>query len=304
MPLTSIIIPTHERPQLLRRAVESARLAGSHVEIVLVDDGSGDETRSICASFPDVIHVRLEQRGGVGVARAAGIHASSGEYVSFLDDDDARLPASIDRQIAVLEAHPEAALVYGQVYRATQNLDVDKRRPFPRSHPSGDVFWELIGRNFIPTCSVVARRSAIEAVGGLFPEAAPADDWDLWLRLSERFPIAVLPEPVSVYRQPTLWSRQGSSRAADGLLGADMRVMERSATLPRSKASPRAFHRAVQSVRGTICLRLLAESLEAARHGDPYARLSFRHAVATSSSVVQAIFSPHIWRKLRERIQW
>ena len=302
MALTSIIIPTHDRPTLLPRAVESARRAGANVEIVVVDDGSTDETSAVCASFRDIVYVRLEERHGVGYARAAGIAASSGTTISFLDDDDARLPGSIDRQLEILEAAPDAALVYGQVYRATQSLAIDGRRLFPRFCPGGDVFWMLIGSNFIPSCSVVARRDAIESVGGLSHEATPADDWDLWLRITERYPIAVLPEPVAIYRQPTLWSKQGSSRLADGLLSADLRVLEGCAKLPRAMADPRAFRRAAQRLRGNICLRLLAETFEAAWRGDSYALVSLRYAVATRDAFVPAIFSPHTWKKLRERV--
>jgi len=179
MPLTSIIIPTHDRPEMLQRAVESARQAGGEVEIVVVDDGSTDQTSAVCASLPNIVYVRLEERRGVGYARAAGIAASKGTYISFLDDDDARLPGSIDRQVAILEATPDAALVYGQVYAATQRLTIDGRRLFPSSCPSGDVFWQLIGGNFIPSGTAVVRRSTIESVGGMFHEATPADDWDL-----------------------------------------------------------------------------------------------------------------------------
>ncbi|HEX7830872.1 MAG TPA: glycosyltransferase family 2 protein [Thermoanaerobaculia bacterium] len=303
MALTSIIIPTHDRPELLSRSVESARLAGREIEIVVVDDGSTDDTSAVCASFPDIVYVRLDERRGVGYARAAGIAASSGEYISFLDDDDARLPGSIDRQLAILEAAPDAALVYGQIYRAAQNLEIDERRIFPRVCPDGDLFWKLIDNSFIPTCSVVIRRSALDAVGGLFHEAAPADDWDLWLRLAERYPIAVLPEPVSVYRQPTFWSKQGSSRVVDGLLFADLRVLERCAKLPRVLADPQQFRRAARRVRGVLCLRLLAETVVAARRGDSYAFVSFRHAVATRDAFVHAILAPNTWKKLRERFR-
>jgi glycosyltransferase involved in cell wall biosynthesis len=302
MALTSIIIPTHDRPGLLPRAVESARRAGAEVEIVVVDDGSIDETSAVCATFRNIVYVRLEKRHGVGGARAAGIAASSGTYISFLDDDDARLPGSIDRQLAILEEAPDSALVYGQVLRATQSFTIDGRGPFPQFCPSGDVFWRLIGNNFIPSCSAVVRRSAIESVGGLFHEAAPADDWDLWLRIAERYPIAALPEPVSTYREPTLWSKQGSSRLTDGLLSADLRVLERCARLPRVLANPRAFRPAARRLKGVLWLRLLAETFEAARHGDSYAFVSLRHAFAAPDAFVHAILSPYTWRKLRERI--
>ncbi|HKO55085.1 MAG TPA: glycosyltransferase family 2 protein [Thermoanaerobaculia bacterium] len=302
MALTSIIIPTHDRPELLQRAVESARRAGAEIEIVVVDDGSTDETSAVCASLEGIVYVRLEQRRGVGHARAAGMAASSGTYISFLDDDDARLEGSIDRQLAILEAAPDAALVYGQVYSASQSLAIDVQRLFPPLCPSGDIFWILIGSNFIASCSAVVRRSAIESVGGMFSEVMPADDWDLWLRIAERYPVAVLPEPVSIYRQPTLWSKQGSSRFAEGLLSADRRVLERCAKLPRAMANPRAFRRAARRMKRFVCGRLLAETLEAARRGDSYAFVSLRHAVATPAAFVHALLSPRTWRKLTERV--
>jgi glycosyltransferase involved in cell wall biosynthesis len=302
MSLTSIIIPTHDRPRMLQRAVESARRAGSNIEIVVVADGATEDTHAVCASLPDITYVRLEGPRGVGHARAAGIAASSGAYISLLDDDDVRLPGSIDRQLAILEASPDAALVYGQIYRATQSLAFDWRGVFPREVPVGDVYWALIGSNFIPSCSVLVRRTAIDAVGGLWGEAAPADDWDLWLRITERYPIAALPEPMSVYREPTLWSRQGSSRLAAGLFAADVRVLERCAALPRARANPRAFRRASRRLKAALCLRLLADAFEAARRGDSYAFVSLRQAVATPGAFLQAIVSTDGWRKLRERL--
>ena len=301
MAVTSIIIPTHDRPGLLRRAVESARRAGKDIEIVVVDDGSTDETSAVCASLGDIVYVRLERRRGVGFARATGIAASSGEYIAFLDDDDARLPGSIDLQLAILDAAPEAALVYGQIHLATQSLAIDHRPLFPQFCASGDVFWMLVGSNFIPSCSAVVRRSAIEAVGGVFHEATPADDWDLWLRIAERYPVAALAEPVAIYREPTLWSKQGSSRFAEGLLGADMRVLERCARLPRAKANPRAFRRATRHLKRRMCLRLLSDTFQAARRGDSYAFVSLRHAVVTPDAFVRALFSRQTWRKLREQ---
>jgi hypothetical protein len=123
------------------------------------------------------------------------------------------------------------------------------------------------------------------------------------VRIAERHPIAALPEPVAIYREPTLWSKQGSSRLADGLLSADVRVLERCSKLPRVKADPRAFRSAARRLKRVICLRLLSETLEAARHGNAYALVSLRHALARPTAFVAAIFSPQSWKKLGERLE-
>src|SRR5258708_2921989 len=92
MPDVSVIIPTHNRPHILPRAVESARNAGRNVELIVVDDASTDDTAKICRALQGIKYIRLEQNQGVAGARNVGLLASSSEYIAFLDDDDLRLP--------------------------------------------------------------------------------------------------------------------------------------------------------------------------------------------------------------------
>ena len=99
----SLIIPTHSRPHLLPRAVESALAAGTDVEVVVVDDASTDDTADVCRSMKGINYIRLAHRQGVAGARNAGVLTSSAEYIAFLDDDDLRLPGSLDRQLAILQ---------------------------------------------------------------------------------------------------------------------------------------------------------------------------------------------------------
>src|SRR5690242_20704176 len=107
MTKVSLIIPTFNRPHLLPRAVASALRAGSDVEVIVVDDASQDDTASVCRKLRNIEYVRLERNQGVAGARNAGLLASTSEYVAFLDDDDLRLPGSLDHQLALLEAAPD-----------------------------------------------------------------------------------------------------------------------------------------------------------------------------------------------------
>ena len=116
MPRVSVIIPTHNRASLLQRAIESAKHAGTDIEIIVVDDASTDETQSTCRGRPDIIYLRMERNVGQARARNAGIVRSTGEYLAFLDDDDLRLPRSLDMQAEILESDKDLGFVYGQVH--------------------------------------------------------------------------------------------------------------------------------------------------------------------------------------------
>src|SRR5687767_6365924 len=102
MPRVSVIIPTHNRPHLLPRAVESARGAAADPEIIIVDDASTDETAEVCRGLSGVRYLRAERNQGVAGARNLGLLVSAGAYVSFLDDDDVRLQGTLDEQAKIL----------------------------------------------------------------------------------------------------------------------------------------------------------------------------------------------------------
>ena len=233
MPLTSIIITTHNRPHLLERAVESARNAGTNIELIVVDDASADETESICRGLPDVKHVRLERNQRVAGARNVGLLASSGNYVSFLDDDDRRLPGSLDEQVQLLEADHQAGLVYGQAIVEDESTN----QIYPLVCPRGDVFWKLLVQNFIPCGSAVFRRTCLTRIGLLDSHLAGLDDWDLWIRLADLYPIIALEKPVMIWRRSTPVSDQGSSQAASIVSRAVQQFQSRWMELPRAIAA-------------------------------------------------------------------
>lgn len=164
MPQVSVIIPTHSRPHLLPRAVESALGAGSNVEVIVVDDASSDNTAEVCRTLEGIKYIRLEHNQGVAGARNVGILNSTADYISFLDDDDVRLAQSLDLQAEALARAPEAGLIYGQALVADQSGAAGDEY-YPQPCPQGDVFWELMVQNFIPCGSVLFRRSCLFKAG-------------------------------------------------------------------------------------------------------------------------------------------
>jgi len=236
MPSVSVIIPTHSRPRLLPRAVESARAAGADVEIIVVDDASVDETATVCRDLSGIKYIRLQRNQGVAGARNVGILESSGKYIAFLDDDDLRLPGSLDAQAEALDANPEVGFVCGamimadQEYRATGEVI---RPPYA----GGDVFWGLLELDFpVMPLSTLIRKECFLRVGLLDRHLAGIDDWDIFTRISELYPVLVIEQPIGVYRQPTLSSGQGSS-ARVGQLRRAARHQLRLLKLPRAMAA-------------------------------------------------------------------
>lgn len=231
MPRTSIIITTRSRPKLLLGAIASAQASGRDVEVVVVDDASTDETADTCRTIPGIKYVRLDRNQGVAGARNIGLVASSGEYVTFLDDDDVRLSGSLDQQIRILEQTPDAMMIYAQAI--PEDADGTQRQPYPRECPQGDIFWELLIRNFIPSGSVVFRRACIAQLGLLDDSIPGIDDWDSWIRIAEIFPVAAMETPVIIWRQSTAMSAQGSSDTLDLIERGRKRFRQDWVQLPR-----------------------------------------------------------------------
>jgi glycosyltransferase involved in cell wall biosynthesis len=183
------------------------------VEVIVVDDASNDETAAVCKSLDGIHYVRVDRNQRVGGARNIGVLASSSEYLSFLDDDDVRLPNTVDEQVRLLSANQEAGLIYGQAILGNQTGQPTNEL-YPLTCPQGDVFWDLVNQNFIPCGSAVFRRSCLDRIGLLDNGIPGLDDWDLWIRIAELYPIIALEKPVMIWRQSTPVSGQGTSQAA------------------------------------------------------------------------------------------
>jgi glycosyltransferase involved in cell wall biosynthesis len=239
MPKVSIIIPTHSRPELLPRAVESALRAGTDVEVIVVDDASVDSTAEVCRSFGKIKYIRLEHNQGVAGARNVGIFASSADFIAFLDDDDLRLPGSLDWQVEALLANKEAGFVCGPMLMADQEGNLTGEVSAPKGHEGdkGDEFWNLLELNFpVMPISAVIRKRCFSSVGLLKNNLHGIDDWDIFVRIAELYPMLVLDQPVGIYRKPTPFSMQGSSPQAQHLSSVARHQLEL-LRLPRARAA-------------------------------------------------------------------
>jgi glycosyltransferase involved in cell wall biosynthesis len=165
------------------------------LEVIVVDDGSTDSTATVVGEYPQARRLRLSTSRGASAARNAGIEASQGAFICFLDDDDVWLPGRLKLQIPAFRRHPEAGAVYSQVF------DAHDGKPYPTSARavSGWIFDTLLSGNLFTVHSVLIRREALEKTGW-FDESLPScEDWDQWLRLSFHFPFVFVPGLVAVY---------------------------------------------------------------------------------------------------------
>lgn len=204
MSLVTFIIPTRNRRHLLPRAVESARNCGTEANIIVVDDASEDDTEAYCSSLQHIQYIRLEENLGTAAARNAGIKLCSTPFIAFLDDDDWRLPGTLQEQLDLLQQNENCGLVYGKVLYANQQHELTGESNLDQATPQGDVVLTILRQNFITLSSVVIKKECFDTLG-LFDtsgEMLGLEDWDMWLRLSSVYTILGLHKAVAVYRKP------------------------------------------------------------------------------------------------------
>lgn len=197
----TVVVPTHNRRRLVSEAVDSILCQGGvAVELIVVDDGSTDGTgpwlEHIVAKDPRVKVVRHARPCFVSRARNAGIAAASGRWVAFCDDDDLWAPSKLTEQLSALRRS-------GARWGCTGVIVVDEQLEIVGHHhvAGGQVLSGLLQTNGIPSgSSVIAERSLLQETGGFDPSLQGSEDWDLWIRLAQRSPLAAVNRPLIAYR--------------------------------------------------------------------------------------------------------
>ena len=195
IPTVSAIIPTHNRGQTVLRALRSVYAQRVPVnEVIVVDDGSSDDTAErIQVEFPGVILISQNQHG-VSHARNRGIDVARGEWLAFLDSDDEWLPIKIETQLNAVRNNSSSRICHSNeiwIRNGRRVNPMDKHKKY-----GGWIFEHCLPRCAISPSSVLLHRSAVEEFGS-FDESLPVcEDYDLWLRLTATLPVIHIPEPL------------------------------------------------------------------------------------------------------------
>lgn len=194
VPLVSVILPTFDRLEFLRAAIDSV-IGQTHAdwELVIADDGSTEETKAYLRALADprVRVLWLAHSGKPSVARNAAIRTAQGRYLAFMDSDDVWLPRKLETQLGAMHGRPERRWSY----TALSMIDIEGRaipdEVYQTRHPyDGDVVERLLTLEaLISTPTVMAERSLVGEVGGFDEELVVNEDQDLWLRLAMRSPV-------------------------------------------------------------------------------------------------------------------
>ena len=237
-PLISVIVPCYNHGRFLREALDSIRAATSRpVEILVVDDGSTDDTGAVAASTPGAICVR-QPNAGLAAARNRGLREARGEYIVFLDADDRFAAGGLDAGAAALDAHPQCAFVYGRCVMMAADGTLMPTRAHPRIER--DHYRELLRENLIwmPAMAML-RRDAVLAAGGFDPSVNAAADYRLYLRLARTAAVHDHAQTVAHYRQ----HGDNMSRDASRMLRESLTVLAGEWPLVRGNADLEAAYR-------------------------------------------------------------
>lgn len=202
-PLVSVIIPTYNSERYIRETLASVFHQTYHnFELIVVDDGSRDDTPAVLKSYGDRIHLEIQQNRGPAAARNCGIRLARGELISFLDSDDRWVSDKLQKQVDFMLRNPACGLVSTDMSTFDDSGILDSRvKARIYKIKNGFVMRDLLFGNWIQTSGVMMRRHCFETVGyfteekGLFGE-----DWILWMQVAAQYPIHFMEEPLAKIR--------------------------------------------------------------------------------------------------------
>jgi hypothetical protein len=265
IPRVSIIIPTYRHRDFILRTLDSVFAQTMRdYEIIVVNDGSPDDTKTVLAPLVESNHIRYVEQANQGQSRARnrGIELAHGQYIAFLDDDDVWPPDKLEWQAAYLDKNPDVALIGGVL----QMMDEHGSLAGKRSFNPAITFESLFAENpFLSPGQTLMRTDVLKELGGMNANIWGADDWDLWFRIAKKYRIVMLDRLALYYRQ-----HPGNASKQIGRLikGACVTVEIHLKDVPQSQRRElrRTAHGMLYSGLGTL---LLANAKKQLRHGRP-----------------------------------
>jgi len=211
----SAVIPVYNNGPYVASALQSV-LAQTRPpeEVIVVDDGSTDDTAAVLARYHDQIRYVYQVNRGEPSARNRGIREANGDYIAFLDGDDLWLPHKLERQMRYFEEFPSCALVYADMSTFDEYGIIDisvKSRP-KMTLPTGRIFLHLLRRPLFGSGTVIFRKNCVETVGAFDESLLVGSDYEMWLRIARHFEVGAIDEPLLQYRHHPTMSTRGIGR--------------------------------------------------------------------------------------------
>jgi glycosyltransferase involved in cell wall biosynthesis len=202
-PIISVIIPTYNRGEYICETIESVfEQTYKDFEIIIVDDGSTDDTRQLIEPYLSRIKYIYQENAGVSAARNTGIIASESEYVAFLDSDDLWLTNKLKLQMEFLDSNPQLGMVYADACMfSNDQIIYSSFLKLKKFTSYGYIFGNLIKEDFIITSTVLVRREVFKDVGTFDESLSVAEDYDMWLRIARKYQIGLINECLVKYRK-------------------------------------------------------------------------------------------------------
>jgi len=204
--MISVIIPTHNRATFLREAVQSVLDQGylqpsnrlASCELIVVDDGSTDNTKDIVASFGSKVKYTFQSHQGVSAARNFGLSLASGDFIAFLDSDDLWKEDKIEIQMSFMKAFPHAKACYTEEIWIRRGVFVNPKKKHQKY--SGWIFDKVLPLCLISLSSALFRKEVFEEIGQFDDNFPACEDYDFGIRLAHRYPIYLLSRPLIIKR--------------------------------------------------------------------------------------------------------